>query len=116
MSQPEVYQEIKGYLEQYLVPGIGQRTLDRVTLLASGILKAQHGAPAKIAEAGKGLSDRGVQADSVERRIRRIENDDKIQVSTLTNEKQCDMICPARRVRKERPCHNQKYIKKSKAT
>lgn len=81
MSQPEVYQETKGYLGRYL-RAISQRTLDRVTLLASGIVKAQHGAPAKIAEAGKGLSERGVQADSVERRIRRIENDPQICVAT----------------------------------
>lgn len=81
MSQPEVYQEIKDYLGQYLT-AISQRTLERVTLLASGILKAQDGAPAKLAEAGKGLSERGVQADSVERRIRRIENDPQIQVAT----------------------------------
>lgn len=81
MSQPEVYQEIKSYLGQYLT-AISQRTLDRVTLLASGILKAQHGAPAKIGAAGKGLSAGGVQAESVERRIRRIENDAKIAVPT----------------------------------
>lgn len=82
MSQAEVYQEIQDCFGQYLQPGISQRTLDRVTLLASGIVKAQHGAPAKIAEAGKGLSDGGVQADSVERRIRRIENDPKIGVES----------------------------------
>ncbi len=35
-----------------------------------------------MAEAGKGLSERGVQAESVERRIRRIENDHQIEVAT----------------------------------
>lgn len=82
MSQPEVYQEIQDYLGHYLLPGIGKRTLDRLTVLVSGILKAEHGAPARIAEAGKGLSARGTQADSIERRIRRIENDPKFQTKT----------------------------------
>ncbi len=87
MSQPEVYQEIVSYLEQQLRdaqgrPTLGKRTLKRVALLAGGMIKAQHGAPAKIGEAGKGLSAGGVQATSVERRVRRIENDPKIQVQT----------------------------------
>ena len=82
MSQLEVYQEIQDYLGQYLRPGIGKRTLDRLTLLVSGMLKARHGAPAQIAEAGKGLSARGAQAESIERRIRRIENDARVQPQT----------------------------------
>lgn len=82
MSQVEVYQEIQEYLGEYLRPGIGKRTLDRLTLLVSGILKAQHGAPARIAEAGKGLSARGTQVESIERRIRRIENDVQVQAQS----------------------------------
>ncbi len=87
MSQPEVYQEIVGYLEGHLVdaqgrPTIGKRTLDRVALLAGGIIKGQNGAPARIGEAGKGFSERGVQATSVERRVRRAENDAQITART----------------------------------
>jgi len=82
MSQPEVYQEIKDYLSQYLRPGIGSWTLDRLTVMVSGMLKAQHSAPARIAEAGQGLSERGTQAASIERRLRRIENDARIEPGT----------------------------------
>jgi hypothetical protein len=87
MSQPEVYQEIVSYLEQQLRDPqgramLGKRTLARVALLAGGMLKAQHGAPAKIGQAAKGLSERGVQGESVERRIRRIENDPQIRTET----------------------------------
>lgn len=82
MSQPEVYQEIQLFLGQYLQPGIGQWTLDRLTLLVSGILKGQHCAPARIATAGVGLTERGAKAESQERRIRRIENDPRISPRT----------------------------------
>lgn len=82
MSQPEVYQEIRAYLAGYLQPQLSQWTLDRLVLLTSGMIKAQHAAPARMAAAGPGLSERGAQAESIERRIRRIENDPKIAPKT----------------------------------
>jgi hypothetical protein len=87
MSQPEVYQEILSYLGHHLrdehgQPTLGKRSLDRLTLLTAGILKAQHAAPARIAQAGQQLSATGTQAESVERRVRRIENDPHLRAST----------------------------------
>lgn len=78
MSQMEVYQEIQQYLGQYLRSGMSQWTLDRLTLLVSGMLKAEHAAPARMARAGLGLCERAVQVESLERRLRRIENDPKL--------------------------------------
>jgi hypothetical protein len=77
MSQPEVYQETKAYLAQYLRNGegkpiVGQWVLDRLTLMALGMIQAENAAPAKIAKAGQALSGRGTQAESIERRLRRI--------------------------------------------
>jgi hypothetical protein len=46
------------------------------------VLKAHHSAPAKLAQAGHQLSERATSAESVERRIRRIENDPAIRAAT----------------------------------
>lgn len=83
MSQPEVYQETKAYLAQYLCnpkgkPTVGQWVLDRLTLLTLGMIQAENAAPAKIAKAGQVLSGRGAQAESIERRLRRIVSDRRI--------------------------------------
>ncbi|HEX9013821.1 MAG TPA: transposase [Anaerolineaceae bacterium] len=87
MSLPEVYQEIQIYLADQLrdpqgQPVLGKRTLERLTVLVAGILKAKQVAPARIALAGAQLSERGTSAESVERRVRRIENDPRVQTST----------------------------------
>lgn len=87
MSQTEVYQEVQEYLAYYLrdrqgQPTVGKRALDRVTLLVASMLKAQHSAPARLAQAGHLLSERAPSAESVERRLRRIENDPWITIET----------------------------------
>lgn len=87
MSQPEVYQEVQDWLAHYLRdhqgrPTVGKRALDRVTLLVASLLKAQHSAPARLAQAGHQLSERAPSAESVERRLRRIQNDPWITADT----------------------------------
>ncbi|RPJ51900.1 MAG: IS4/IS5 family transposase [Chloroflexi bacterium] len=87
MSQPEVYQETKAYLAQYLRDPKGDQTvgewvLDRLTLLSLGIITAESAAPAKIAQAGQTLSGRGTQAESVERRLRRIVRDKRLDAAS----------------------------------
>ena len=84
MSQAEVYQETKEYLAQYLRdpagdPTVGQWVLDRLTLLTLGMIQAESAAPAKIAQAGRALSGRATQTESIERRLRRIVSDPRIQ-------------------------------------
>lgn len=87
MSQPEVYQETKLYLGQYLRdpeghPTVGQWVLDRLTLMTLGMIQAQNASPAQIAKAGQALSVRGTQAESVERRVRRIVGDARIDAKS----------------------------------
>lgn len=87
MSQSEVYQETKAYLAQYLRdskgdPTVGAWVLDRLTLMTLGMIQAENAAPAKIATAGQALSARGTQAESVERRLRRIVRDDRIDAKS----------------------------------
>ena len=67
MSQPEVYQEVQDWLAHYLrdnqgQPTVGKRALDRVTLLVASMLKAQHSAPAELAQAGHQLGERAPSA------------------------------------------------------
>lgn len=83
MSRPEVYQEMKAYLAQHLrdpagKPLVGQWVLDRLTLMTLGIIEAENAAPAQIAKAAQALSASGAQAESIERRLRRIVNDQRI--------------------------------------
>jgi hypothetical protein len=87
MSQPEVYQETKAYLAQYLRdengnPTVGQWVLDRLTLMTLGTIQAESAAPAKIAQAGEAMSARGTQAESIERRMRRIVSDKRIDAKS----------------------------------
>lgn len=83
MPQPEVYQETKQYLSQHLgQPSLGQWVLDRLTLLSLGIIQAESAAPAQIAQAGQTLSGRGTPAESIERRLRRIVRDGRIEAKT----------------------------------
>jgi hypothetical protein len=87
MSQPEVYQETKVYLAQYLRgpqgdPRVGEWVLDRLTLMTLGMILAENAAPAKIARAGQRLSARGTQAESIERRLRRIVRDKRLDAAS----------------------------------
>jgi hypothetical protein len=87
MSHPEVYQETKAYLEQYLSSSkgkepIGQWVLDRLTLMTLGMILAENAAPARIAKAGQLLNESGAQAESIERRMRRIVSDQRIRPET----------------------------------
>jgi hypothetical protein len=87
MSQPEVYQETKVYLTQFLrdaegQPTVGQWVLDRLTLMTLGMIQAESAAPAKIAKAGQMMSAHGAQAESIERRLRRIVGDKRIDANS----------------------------------
>lgn len=82
MSQPEVYQETKAYLAQHLPETLGQWVLDRLTLLALGMIQAEHAAPARIAKAGQAFNTRGAQVESIERRLRRIVSDERIDAQS----------------------------------
>jgi hypothetical protein len=87
MSRPEVYQQTKAFLAKHLLDPYGRQelrawVLDRLTLLALGIIQASNAAPAKIAEAGEFLSGGSTTAESAERRLRRIVRDERLQART----------------------------------
>lgn len=75
MSRRIVYQEIKKLMDHYIAPEVGAWTRERLALLVTGIIGAQHAGPAQIAAALHRLGISDAQAESLERRIRRIEND-----------------------------------------
>lgn len=75
MSTPIVYQRLNRYLAEHLKGQLGKRSLARLSLLVMGIIKGIHAAPAQIATALGELKLSPAQDESIERRIRRIEND-----------------------------------------
>lgn len=79
MSYTKVYQRIERYLDRQLQGKLKKTTLKRLSLLVLGILKGVSCLPAHIAES---LNDLGMSAlpESIERQVRRIENDPAIQV------------------------------------
>ncbi len=80
MSLVEVYQQIREVLGEYLDGEVSQRTLKRLGLLVSGTLKGHSSAPSQIAQAISQLGVERASAESIERRIRRSENDPAICV------------------------------------
>jgi hypothetical protein len=80
MSTLKVYQRINRFLASYLMGEIGHRSLKRVSLLVTGIVKGLSAAPAQLAEALSEMNLSPAQAESIERRIRRVENDPVIEV------------------------------------
>lgn len=78
MSPAEVYQQIQRVLADDLSASIGKRTVKRLAMLVTGMLKGQSSAPSQIAEALDELGVERAAAESIERRIRRSENDPAI--------------------------------------
>ena len=84
MSKP-LYDEIKAELGQSLGVGVQESTLNRLVLLTMGILASQSAAPAQIAKALAQLGLNPAKVESLERQVRRIENDPDIQASTCVH-------------------------------
>jgi len=78
MPPKQVYQKILQLLQETLTEGIDARSLERLALLVIGMIAAKHAAPAQIARALRKLRLSAAQAESLERRIRRLENDPEI--------------------------------------
>jgi hypothetical protein len=75
MSAHSVYQLIQNRLQQTLPQTTRPETLERLALLVTGMIRSKSAAPAQIARALRALDLVGATTESVERRIRRIEND-----------------------------------------
>jgi len=80
MSTPIVYQRLSHYLAENLGDQLGKRSLGRLSVLVIGIIKGVHASPAQIACALGELRLSPAQDESIERRIRRIENDPNLCV------------------------------------
>ena len=81
MSAPVVYTHIRRFLKQHIDPSVAESSLERLSLLVMGIIHAQSAAPARIAQALDTLGLSNASAESIERRIRRIENDPELDAT-----------------------------------
>lgn len=81
MSAPEVYHQVSRLIKAQIDPKVDESSVDRLCLLVTGMIKAKHAAPAQIANALKRMQLTGATAESLERRIRRAENDPEISAS-----------------------------------
>jgi hypothetical protein len=73
-----LYGQIQELLQTHLGEGLSKASLERLTLLVTGMVGGASAAPARIARAIRTLGLSGAKAESIERRIRRIENDPEI--------------------------------------
>jgi len=80
MPHSSVYSQICQILKDRLA-GVRETTVDRVALLVMGVMKAGSASPARIANALAQLGLSKANSASIERRIRRIENDPDITAS-----------------------------------
>jgi hypothetical protein len=76
-----VHEQIKTELERHLDAGVDPASRERLALLVSGMIEAQSACPARIAAAIRKLGLRSAKTASIERQIRRIENDPELQAS-----------------------------------
>ena len=78
MSDQIVHEEIRAELERHLAPEVDPASRERLALLVSGMIEAASACPARIAAAVHKLGLRQATAASLERQIRRLENDPEI--------------------------------------
>lgn len=78
MSAQTVYHRIEQFLQEHLPTQVHKPTRKRLTLLVVGMIHARHSAPSQIAQAIHQLGLTPAQAESLERRLRRTENDPQI--------------------------------------
>lgn len=81
MSTNKLYPKIKELLAEHIDPAVDEHSLERIALLVTGVIEAKSAAPAQIAKALKTLGLSEAQVESIERRVRRIENDPEIRAS-----------------------------------
>ena len=82
MSAPEVYHQVRRLIRPHLDPGcVDESTLDRIGLLVTGMIGAKSASPAQVARALDRAKLTGASAESLERRIRRLENDPEMEAS-----------------------------------
>ena len=78
MSASQVYYQVKSKLGQAISSKVDESSLDRLTLLTVGIIQSPSVSPSQIAAGLAQLELSNASEDSIERRIRRIENDPEL--------------------------------------
>lgn len=81
MSATEVYHQVKQVVEENIDRQVDESTQERIVLLVTGIIGAKSASPAQVAKALEKLRLTGATAESLERRIRRLENDPEMSAS-----------------------------------
>lgn len=81
MSESIVYEQVYNLMYQHFGEQLSKPTLKRLTVLVLGIIRSKSASPANIAKALDELGFTNATAESIERRIRRIENDENISVT-----------------------------------
>ena len=78
MPAEALYQKIKGWMDTYIDQRVDRSSRERISLYVTGVLEARNGSPAQVAKALARLGLAQGKAESLERRIRRMENDGEI--------------------------------------
>ena len=78
MSANKLYTQIFQAIDNCVNEAVDSTTRKRLALLVLGMIEAQSASPARIAQAVHRLGLSRAQPDSIERRIRRLENDPEI--------------------------------------
>ena len=81
MSAPEVYHQVRKLIRTHIDTQVDESTLERIALLVTGMIQAKSASPAQVAKALDRLKLTGASAESLERRIRRLENDPEMKAS-----------------------------------
>lgn len=81
MPASQVYQQVYALLASCLGTDIDESSRVRLALLVSGMMGAKHASPARIAQALYRMGLQGAKAESIERQVRRIENDPEISAA-----------------------------------
>jgi hypothetical protein len=81
MSAPEVYHQVRKLIGTHIDSQVDESTLERIALLVTGMIGAKSSSPAQVAKALYRMKLTGASAESLERRIRRLENDPEMDVS-----------------------------------
>lgn len=81
MTPGTLYEEVRRLLWSPLNEQISRSTLERVVLLVTGMIASGSSGPSQIASALAKLKLSGASAESIERRVRRIENDREVNTT-----------------------------------
>jgi len=81
MSAAEVYHQVRKMISAHIDAQVDESTLERIALLVTGMISARNASPAQVAKALGRLQLTGASAESLERRIRRLENDKEMKAS-----------------------------------